>query len=226
MFKFGKKKESIDISAIANAYGNCVNLIKGGHSVSERLYAEARVIFNQAVIEACLGAVIDGDKMKFNKKLPDADERTQIIGYVSHLSETEKILYATNNSGNDDDISVLPMRTGYSVELKKINTKAVKEYILGGMINSGLDVANTMQLFEIGKKLRKKQHRNMMLLVGGIAILITGAAVATVLIVHHNKKSVDEIDTPDASIDDADIADIGDIDDDIGADVPQCDADI
>lgn len=197
--------------------------IDAGISIDEYL-TKHRVALNLTIIQAIFGAEFSDPKkegkdckVKFNHKLADVSE----LATISHLLDDfigdieNPFLSPEFESGNGDDMSIPTCVRSYALpELEKVNNKKVTDYIFGGnaiskMMLTGRDICD---LAAVAQKIKKTKVRNTMLLIGGIALVVTGGAVATVCVVNNKKKHNDvDTDTPTVDLDGTDI-DVPDVD--------------
>lgn len=196
--------------------------------------SSSRTALNILLVEAMLGCEIKtkGDgKVKFNHRLPRKKDIAEVCELLEDFIENvENPLLAHLTGMIDEDseeTTVVPkfeMKINGKVQRvrmldKPSNKKLKKEIFDKDMIrNVKIDVNDCLNLASMGEDARNKANRNKMLIVGGIAILITGTAVAGLMIYHHMKD--DDLSVGDELVD-GDIPDIIDMDD-IG-DIPQVD---
>lgn len=193
-------------------------------------YNDARMQLNKVIIQACIGGEFKQNKkgnnsIAFTKKLPSVKELAEIVNMMDVFMKTTELPYLkemTTISDNEDDIEI-PSEIEYGpvgsgiIEIENINSKKLRNYIFGKDGNEAimkyiLNTSDIIQLVSIGKDLRKKRNRNMMLMIGGIALVVTGGVAFAV---YKNNKSKDGCD----GIDDIDV---GDVDvDDIDADIDE-----
>lgn len=191
-------------------------------------YNDARMQLNKVIIQACIGGEFKQNKkgdnhITFTKKLPSKKELAEIVNIIDVFMKTTELPYLKDMSEFTDDaddieipneIEYGPIGSGI-IEIEKINNKKLTNYIFGKDGNEAimkyiLNTSDIIQLASIGEDLRKKRNRNMMLLIGGVALVLAGGVAFAVYKNNKNKNSCD-------AIDDIDIGevDIDDIDDDI-----------
>lgn len=225
------KKES-RIEGIRKITTQDIPAIMKGGQVDANQYMMKRLELNMSVIQFLIG----GDfteakggkewKIKFNHKLPSRSDLAEIArimeDFVINVEAPfmEAVQCAAAGGGEDDDMSI-PINATLEPtahvglpKIEKINTKKLKNYIFGydgkpAISRLMLNAADCLEIAVMGEELRKKVNRNRMMIVGGIALLITGGAVAAVCIHKKNKKAEEEldelIDCGDVSISDSDM---------------------
>lgn len=165
-------------------------------------YSAARIQFNILILEATFGFNYERDsKIKFNKKLPTDAQVIEIVRLVN------TVCTSIENVSDPNDINNIPNDCNVP-HLEKINYKNVTKYITGnqegsGILSQAITAIDVLELVSIGKALRKKQIQNRMLLIGGIALLITVAGCATIMVMKSKseKAVTDEVAEPDAEVD-------------------------
>ncbi len=207
-----------------------------------------RFALNNALVEFALGCEIDvepdGSKVKFNKPLPRTKDVAAVAAILSEfMQQWENPLMANFNASApvaqpapdmeippenapaaaNPMIGAMPRKRIMMIEkadnkhiAKVLKQKAILGYDL-------LDAADIMQLVSMGEEARKKSNRNKALIIGGVAILLTGAAVAGYMYYRHKKNEKCE-DTEVAVGDEvitADLPDAEDVDLPDDSDVPQ-----
>ena len=211
MFNFMKSnKKSIDdkivhIRTVADSY---INMLTSIESTDETAHANARMYLNKLVIEVCLGGSISDDKMIFNKSLPNGSQIIDLVEIIDSVITAEMSIF----NDEDADINTIPIKQSGRISIEKINAKAIQDYVLGTGVRLVINPIDVLSIVEIGKKLRKKKQTNVMLLVGGTALLITSATMATIIATRNKNQIVSEIEDPTVDITDEDILD-DDIDD-------------
>lgn len=179
-------------------------------------YKSRRIALNLSIIQVLIGAEMpdrkdDGGewKLKFNSRLPDRSELADIIDivdtFVNEIENPYLNSFANNTVSTENDMNI-PPRDGFSPDtvravpkIEKINAKKLKNYIFGydskdAISRVYLNASDCIKVSALGEELRKKTNRNKMLIVGGIALLITGGTVAAICIRNYNKKAEREID--------------------------------
>lgn len=211
------------------------NAIKNEISVDEYLN-KYRMTLNLTIIQAVFGCEFDKPKkkdnykVKFNHKLPTSDELATITRLINDfVTYVENPFLAKNYSNNECAVQTIedmeiPVRCEYPnlPELEKVNSKKINEYIFGNNAISMIPIGamDIVELAAVAEKIKKVKTRNRMLLIGGIAIVLTGGAIATAAVVRSkmkNKNAENDID-PDADLNEIDV-DMSDIDvDDVMSD--------
>lgn len=196
-------------------------------------YRKARMILNTSIIEVVFGATITGDKIKFNRPLPDIQELSLLISTFNEFYSTIEVplmaAFASAAAGNDpesDDIPVIS-NMGDIPTFTKIHVKDVKDAILGGsgysfpMISMMFSPVQILEMAGLSENLRKVIRRNQIIIIAGITVAVAAAAtVAGVCVYNHNKHKDDEQD---------DVEDVGGPEDDgydESDDVPRVELDI
>lgn len=192
-------------------------------------------------------------RLKFNGKLPNRNELAEIVTMLNDfIGEVEnpflETLYALPEtdaeaegevSAEDDDMEIVPegelceSNVNHIPTVEKWDGKKLKNYIFGydgksALSRAMLTATDCIRLSAIGEEVRKKQNRNKMLIIGGVALLITGGVVAGVVIHNHNKKDDKDLDDMIDDIDDVDVDGDIDVDTDIDVDddVPTVEVDV
>lgn len=203
--------------------------INNGISVDEYLN-KYRMTLNLTIIQAIFGAEFEkpkkegkNAKIKFNHKRADVGDLAIICRLLNDFIGNVESPFLSQNAGGDcfsnagDDMAI-PDRIATAPalpELEKVNNKKIYNYIFGSdgraaiskMMLTGMDVYD---LATVAKKIKKVKTRNTMLLIGGIALVVTGGTVATVCFINNKKKhkADAEGDVPDVDLDDIDVDDI------------------
>lgn len=202
--------------------------INEGISVDEYLN-KYRLTLNLTIIQAIFGAEFitpkkEGKdvKVKFNHKLADVAELSTISHILDDFIGSVENPFICPNVETDDyddcdeDMDIPACIESFTAlpELTKVNTKKINEYLFGGVSISKMMLAgkDIYDLAVVAKKIKKTKVRNAMLLIGGIALVVTGGAVATACIIN-SKKNDDMVDTdlPDVSLEDAPDVDMEDV---------------
>ncbi|MCM1220116.1 MAG: hypothetical protein NC548_37060 [Lachnospiraceae bacterium] len=174
-----KKWTTTDIPALIN-HPDCD---------AKMYFQKGRLVLNLMLIEALIGAEIKKDEgkkakgdyvIKFNRHLPTASELGEIVDIVdTFVTEVETPFLdriAPMQSGDDMGI---PQKS--NIRLEKLNKKSMYDLIFNGgndaMTNRMINTVDCVQLAGIGEQLRKKTIRNRVLIVGGVALVITGAGM-------------------------------------------------
>ena len=181
---------------------------------------ECRLALNMVAVSALTGGEFveskkkDGDKkwkVKFDHSLPNKTELLQICDIMNSFIGTvenpflKRFVIPPEAGENDMEIpdqGQQPVAFGTNVpKIEKINKKKLESYIFGkdgkpSMCKMLLTSIDCIQIAALGEDLRKKENIDKMLIIGGIALALTGAAVAGVCIYRHTKKDdVDDIIT-------------------------------
>lgn len=207
---------------------------------------KCRFALNDALIEFALGCNIDlsdGGKIsvKFNENLPKNDAIAQAATILSiFIQNYEQPLMARFNAANlapqaaaagDMEIPADPaaaaapqaqvLQNKHVLMISKIDNKHLAKVLKrNGVLGADLlDAADLMTLCAYGEKARKKANRNKALIIGGVAILLTGTAIAGFMYYKHKKEEKMEcvdlggeaIDVEIPDIDDADLPDDDDV---------------
>ena len=160
--------------------------------ISPEVYLNSyRLPLNLSVIQAIFGTTFinpnkEGKsvKIKFNHSLANIEELAELSHILDDfIGNVENPFFNQNNEYNDidEDIDIPANCLINSIpNLEKVNNKKINEYIFGTnsiskMMISGRDIYD---LAAVAQKIKKTKIRNTMLLVGGIALVITGGAVA------------------------------------------------
>lgn len=251
--KLGKKKNcSKQIESIKEVIEQIRQMVADPNLTEEDYIVKGRIVLNMAIIQALIGAEVQKPKkegkeyrLKFNHKLPSRTELAEIVELLNNefIAKIENpfldSLYPdhevnTAAEGADDDDMEIVEDTGFSTTysnvptVEKWNGKKLKDYIFGydgksAMSKAFLTGIDCMKIAAIAEDVRKKSKRNRMLIIGGIALVITGGVVAGIVIHEHNKKDDADIDDMIDDIDDIDIddVDVDDIEDIEIEDVPE-----
>lgn len=161
--------------------------------------ARCRIPLNILIIEYCFGAECkkpkkDGGKcdMKYNHKRPSSEQVAELTKIVDEFVKEVEDPFLAGLVPEDDDMAI-PSKDDYAVPtLEKVNKKKIRNYIFGydgksSMTRARIVAADIPAIALLGKDVRKNIKRNRMLLVGGIALVIT-AGVTTAFVVHNMKK--------------------------------------
>ena len=221
MSKFTEKRIHEIAALTTNEIPNAIN-----NGISREVYDQYRMTLNLTVIQAVFGVEFDRPKkdgkpckIKFNHKVANAGEIATITklmddfvsrvenGYISEMMDDADII-------NDADM-IIPTREQFVPalpELEKVTNKKIHEYIFGSdgsaaiskLMISGMDV---VEMAAVAEKIKKTKTRNTMLLIGGIALVVTGGAIAGVCInnAKKNKASINDDDAPVVELDDIDV---------------------
>ena len=233
MFNSNKKMEN-QISEIRNwATQGIPALIASKPGLDVKGYfQEGRLCLNLLLIETLIGAEITADtgknakgdyKIKFNRRLPTATELAEISEIVAKfIKDVEKPFldqFTTTDPGDmniPDDVS--------TIRLEKINAKSMKELIFGGagpVTNRMLNAIDCIQLAGVGEQLRKRTIRNRVLIVGGIALVVTGGTIVGVnMYKKHKDKVAADTGTDGAPEVDLDSGDLPEVNMDDSGDAP------
>jgi hypothetical protein len=210
--------------------------IDNGVSVEEYLN-RYRMTLNLTIIQAIFGAEFAIPKkegknyqVKFKHKLANSEEIAMITRAINDFIANVEAPFLSENAADvfenaDDDMSI-PTRVGEAPSipaLEKVNNKKIYEYIFGDegvskMILTGMDV---IELAAVAEKIKKTKNRNTMLLIGGIALVVTGGAIATVCVVKSRKRknsvedAIEDVDidmdnVPEIDMDDVPVVDMDD----------------
>jgi len=192
MIKLNTKKMDTQIAEIKKWATEGIPAIIADQNVDLKTYFQkGRLVLNLMLIEALTGAEIsrveggkaNGDyKIKFNRRLPKPNELAQIAGIVDKfIAEIENPFIARFTVADPENMDIPVGEGGSSIRLEKINKKAMKELIFGGgadaMTNRMINAIDCVTLAGIGADLKKKIIRNRVLIVGGIAMVITAGGV-------------------------------------------------
>lgn len=193
-------------------------------------YNEARMQLNKVIIQACIGGEFKktkkGDnRISFTKKLPTTKELSKMVDMMDTFIRSYELPYLKDMAiaeSEDDDIEIPSdnelielaiMGTGIN-SIEKINGKKLTNYIFGKdgcepVMKYILNTSDIIKLASIGKDLRKKRNRNLMLMAGGIALVVTGGVAFAVYKSNKNKNDIDdiidEIDVDDIDVDEIDV---------------------
>lgn len=228
MFNDNKKMEK-QISDIREwATKGIPELIAANPNMDDKTYFQrGRLCLNLLLIETLIGAEITVDsgknakgdyKIKFNRRLPTATELATICGIVSKFIKNVEGPFTSKFT---DDPMGIP-EDDSEIELEKINAKSMKDLVFGsGLINRMINSVNCVQLASIGDQLRKKTIRDRVLIVGGIALVITGGTIVGInMYKKHKEKEAGEANTDGAPDVDLESGDMPEINMDDEADAP------
>lgn len=167
-----------------------------------------RTPLNTLLIELCMGAEFCKNKkgsinLKFKHRLMSLDENATLSATLDRYINTVEIpainAWLAAAPDADDDMAVPEtMSAPAAIQvIDKPNKKKLMGAILGengaaGYTRMYLMVADLAILIANADKIRKRQKRNMAMIVGGVLILVTAAAVVAVMVHKRNKKSVEE----------------------------------
>lgn len=185
--------------------------LKSNNSIIVEEYRSKRVELNKQLIQVLIGGKFvqsekTGEwKVKFNESLPTRSELAEVMKIMEDFVKNVEgpVMDAIIAAATADDGMEIPPREEDNFglpKIEKINTKKVREYILGGagndpLYNIMIGVADCMEIAALGEDLRKHQNMNKMLIAGGIVLILTGAAVA--MWVSSNNKKDGEVEDGD-----------------------------
>ena len=192
------------------------NAINSGIDDIQRYFVEYRIPLNITIIEAVFGIVVKDDekkknKLHFNQKRATTEELSVITHLLNDFIQmVENPFFEGFMTADDDDDMGIPNDVRCSASLptlEKVNNAKIHEYIFSAdnavtkMTISGSDI---IELAAVAEKIKRVKTRNAMLLIGGIALVVTGGVIATVAITRSRQKKsemeaveLDEIPTVD-----------------------------
>lgn len=216
-----------------------------GETVDCQVYNEARCVLNNHLIQALIGGEFVENKkgpehhnIRFCHALPTRQELSEIVQIMDIFTKTVEMpfmeeLYA---SDDPDDMNIPPRNSNLSHafagsginKIEHITAKNLKNYVFGydgqvALIEIMLSAADCMQIAAMGEDLRKRTNRNKMLIIGGIALVVTGGIAAGMYISSKKDRDGEVPEIEDNTIDNID--DIGvDVDDVTGVEINSDDA--
>lgn len=224
-----------NISTIAT---KTIPAIVNAETVDCQAYNDARLDLNNNLIQVLIGGdFVQAKKgqeeynIKFCHALPNCQELAEILQIMDVFTKTVEIPFMEELTADDDanDMDIPPKKINLSYafagsgisKIENITSKNLKNYIFGydgknALREIMLSSIDCIQIAAMGEDLRKKTNRNKMLIIGGIALVVTGG-IATAMYV--NKKRSDNDDVIDSEVDDImDIDEIG-VDDVTGVEI-------
>ena len=211
---------------------------------------EHRTTLNLSIIQAIFGAEFikgenDGDvqKVKINHRPADVTELAQITHLLNDfianvenpfLASSDEVIVVT-----EDDMDIPARASAIAAaalpQINKFNNKNIQNYIFGNddpgaalshKMITGMDVYD---LAAVAKKIHTHKLRNTMLIIGGVALILTGGIVATGMLIKGRGEEAatneegaiindDGVEINDDGVDINDDVEINDVD--INDDVP------
>lgn len=182
-------------------------------------FQKGRLCLNLLLIETLIGAEFTqsdgkngkGDyKLKFNHRLPSKSDVADISAIMGEFIKNVENPFMEQFGAADED-SNMGIPTA-SLRLEKVNTKSMKDLIFGSgcTTNRMINAIDCVQLAAVGEQLRKKTIRNRVLIVGGIALVITGGTAVGMNLYKKHKDKADDAgdDTPVVDIDADDMPEV------------------
>lgn len=201
-----------EAKAKINPDGNSVPTISMDEYVDQY-----RTRINMLLIELCSGAEFKaskkgGWKLEFKHKMMTPFENAALtskldtfISKVEIRAVQQWVSTAKATPADDDDDMSIPVQAPVMGRIEKINRKNFTAAVIGDSTKAGysrmyLTAADLASIVANAYELRRKEQRNMALIIGGILIVIAaGVAVATVV---HNKKAKEVAADISAELDD------------------------
>ena len=179
-------------------------------------YLELRSQLNLELIQAVVGGKLISketkkngvvNKIRFSEKLPTTSELSEICSLLRAFEEEteDPYMHAIDKKlaeAEEDDMEIdvaIPMVDAIACigKIDKINASKMNEVIFGkspefGIANTArITAESVMELAANAEKLRKRQNRNKMFIIGGIALLAVGGTATAVAIHNKHKKNAD-----------------------------------
>lgn len=191
-----------------------------------------RFALNSAIIEAIMGCEFitpkkDGKntKIRFNHKRANQSETVKIFDIINNfIRNFEADFLKDYQSFNEmDDMSIPTRANDNTPKLEKFSNKKIHEYIFGSEDSAScisrilITPSDIINLTAVAEKIRKHKNRNMMLMIGGIALVVTGIGVGTVVAVKHSHQDDVDVDAdlPEIDMDDGPEVNLDMDDDDV-----------
>lgn len=224
------------LNGIMAEAGAKINVANGGvPSIGMEEYVNSfRTRLNMVLIELCMGGEFaeckkGGYKIKFNHKMMNRTELATLSSLLDRyitgieIPAVNSWLHSAPAAETDPaaDMAIPESRPAGITVIEKINKKKLMAAIMGeggvaGYSRMYLMVADLTVIMANAEKIRKKEKRNMAMIVGGIAIVVAaGVAVGIMIYRKHHKKSLDEeiqesLDDMNVDLDDSDGPEIDD----------------
>ena len=149
------------------------------------------------------------NKIRYSEKLPTTSELSKICSLLRAFEEEteDPYMHAIDKKlaeAEEDDMEIdvaIPMVDAIACigKIDKINASKMNKVIFGkspefGIANTArITAESVMELAANAEKLRKRQNRNKMFIIGGIALLAVGGTATAVAIHNKHKKNADAL---------------------------------
>ena len=200
-------------------------------------YYDLRRAINFTVMQAVFGMEIKyKDKTgkittKFNHKPAKIEVLNAIADIIdTYIANIERPFLDAAKNVVDDDMYIPVISDNHQLSpLEKVNKKSINSYMFGsnGLSDLMINGKDVYAMATEATKIRKTKNRNTVLIIGGITLLLAGGVV-TILALSGSKgkRSDEDEDVPDTTLDkDIDLSLDTDVDLNISDDVPSVDFD-